>query len=62
MTTATCAQERSSPIADSDLMGIPLRVVVSEKTIAAGKYECVERATGSTSHRTSSELVSELSG
>ena len=32
--------------ADSDLMGIPLRLVVSEKTIAAGGIEVVERATG----------------
>ena len=30
--------------ADCDLIGIPLRVVVSEKTLAAGKFECVERA------------------
>ncbi|HVV39132.1 MAG TPA: aminoacyl--tRNA ligase-related protein [Candidatus Paceibacterota bacterium] len=43
--------------ADSDLMGIPLRVVVSEKTLAAGKFECVERATGKTQQLSTSELV-----
>ncbi len=47
--------------ADSDLIGIPLRVVVSEKTLAAGKFECVERASGTTQHRSLSELIEELS-
>ncbi|MBP7770596.1 MAG: prolyl-tRNA synthetase [Candidatus Pacebacteria bacterium] len=46
--------------ADSDLIGIPLRVVVSEKTLAAGKFECVERATGTTQHKSLSELIGEL--
>ena len=46
--------------ADSDLIGIPLRVVVSEKTLAAGKFECVERATGHTSHKSISELIGHL--
>lgn len=32
--------------ADSDLIGIPLRVVVGKKTIETGQYECVRRATG----------------
>lgn len=46
---------------DSDLLGLPLRVVVSEKTLAAGKFECVERASGATRHRSFSELIEELS-
>ncbi len=46
--------------ADSDLLGIPLRVVVSEKTLAAGKFECVERASGHTSHKSISELIGHL--
>ena len=46
--------------ADSDLIGIPLRVVVSEKTLAAGKFECVERASGHTSHKSISELIGHL--
>lgn len=43
--------------ADSDLIGIPLRAVVSEKTVAAGKFECVHRATGKTEHLTAAELL-----
>ncbi len=46
--------------ADSDLIGIPLRVVVSEKTLAAGKFECVERSSGTTQHKSLSELIGEL--
>ena len=46
--------------ADSDLIGIPLRVVISEKTLAAGKFECVERASGATHHKSLSELISML--
>ena len=46
--------------ADSDLIGIPLRVVVSQKTLAEGKFECVERASGHTSHKSLSELLSQL--
>lgn len=46
--------------ADADLIGLPLRVVVSEKTLAAGKYECVERRSGTTSHKTIQELIGTL--
>ncbi|HEV7449774.1 MAG TPA: aminoacyl--tRNA ligase-related protein [Candidatus Paceibacterota bacterium] len=46
--------------ADSDLIGIPLRIVVSEKTLAAGKFECVERAAGTTHHKSLSELIGML--
>lgn len=46
--------------AESDLLGLPLRVVVSEKTLAAGKFECVERASGHTSHKSISELIGHL--
>jgi prolyl-tRNA synthetase len=45
---------------DSDLLGIPLRVVVSEKTLQAGKYECVERATGKVEHKSLHELLGRL--
>lgn len=47
--------------ADSELMGIPLRVVVSQKTVAAGQFECVERASGTTHHRSLSDLLQHLS-
>jgi prolyl-tRNA synthetase len=46
--------------ADSDLLGMPLRVVVSEKTLAAGKFECVERATRKVTSRSLSELIGHL--
>lgn len=46
--------------ADSDLIGIPLRIVVSEKTLAAGKFECVERSSGKVEHRSLSELIGHL--
>lgn len=46
--------------ADSDLIGIPLRVVVSQKSLAGGTFECVERQSGRTEHRTLSDLVTAL--
>ncbi len=46
--------------ADSDLIGIPVRVVVSEKTLAAGKFECVERHGGKTAHLSASELLNTI--
>ncbi len=47
--------------ADSDLIGIPWRVVVSEKTLASGKYECVERKTGKVVHLSLNELLKDAS-
>ncbi len=46
--------------ADSDLIGIPLRVVVSEKTLATGTFECTERKSGKTEHLSLSELTERL--
>lgn len=46
--------------AESDLLGLPLRVVVSEKTLAAGKFECVERTSGHVTHKSISELIGQL--
>lgn len=46
--------------ADSELMGIPHRVTVSDRLIEAQKYEYTERATGETSELTHSELVAKL--
>ncbi|MDO8548467.1 MAG: aminoacyl--tRNA ligase-related protein [bacterium] len=46
--------------ADSDLLGIPLRIVVSQKSLEGGKFECVERATGTTSHKSLPELIGHL--
>jgi prolyl-tRNA synthetase len=47
--------------ADSELIGIPWRVVVSEKTLASGKYECVERSSGKVVHITLDELLKDAS-
>lgn len=46
--------------ADSDLIGIPLRIVVSQKSLSEGKFECVERASGTTSHKSLPELIGHL--
>ncbi|MDO8594856.1 MAG: aminoacyl--tRNA ligase-related protein [bacterium] len=47
--------------ADSDLIGIPTRVVISEKTLAAGKLEVKDRKTGSVSMLSESDLLKNLS-
>lgn len=46
--------------ADSDLMGIPMRVVVSAKTMANGAFEVKNRATGEVSMVDKNELISTL--
>ncbi len=43
--------------ADSDLIGIPLRIVVGEKGITAGKLELKERATGKVSEASPDEIL-----
>lgn len=47
--------------ADSELMGIPYRVTVSERLMADNKYEFTERKTGETSLLTRDELLAKLS-
>ncbi|MBI2984646.1 MAG: prolyl-tRNA synthetase [Candidatus Kerfeldbacteria bacterium] len=47
--------------ADSDLIGIPVRVVVSEKTMRAGKFEVKERAGTRSELMSTKELVKKLS-
>lgn len=42
--------------ADSDLIGIPYRIVVSKKTKEEGKFEVVTRATGETRYLTEEEI------
>jgi len=46
--------------ADADLMGMPYRVVISDKTLSIGKLEIKERATGKIENLTESELLSKL--
>lgn len=43
--------------ADSDLIGIPVRVVVSAKTVQAGKFEVKNRATGDVTSQSSKQLA-----
>jgi prolyl-tRNA synthetase len=43
--------------ADSDLIGIPYRAIVSEKTIAEGAIEVVERSSGEVTHVGEEELA-----
>ena len=47
--------------ADAELMGIPVRVVISDKTLADGKVEIKERKTGETKLLTLDEFTSKLS-
>ena len=46
--------------ADADLMGMPYRIVVSEKTIAAGAHELKHRATGKVEQLAESALITRL--
>ncbi|MBI4087970.1 prolyl-tRNA synthetase, partial [Candidatus Kaiserbacteria bacterium] len=46
--------------ADSDLIGIPKRLVVSEKTMAEGGVEVVSRADGSTTMISENDIVEHL--
>ena len=46
--------------ADADLIGIPTRLVVSEKTVAASSVEVIERASGTAIHVPESLIVERL--
>lgn len=46
--------------ADSDLIGIPVRVVVSAKTLAAKKFEVKDRASGAVEMLTKTQLLKRL--
>ena len=46
--------------ADSDLIGIPSRIVVSEKTMASGGVEMVDRASGKSKFVSESDLLAQL--
>ncbi len=48
--------------ADSDLLGMPYRVVVSKKTKEEGRFEVVERKTGAVGFHTEEELYETLEG
>ncbi len=43
--------------ADSDLIGIPTRIVVGKEALASGRFEVVDRRTGGVSTRTKEEIL-----
>ena len=45
---------------EADLIGIPWRIVISEKTITAGAHELKNRATGKIEHLAEKELKAKL--
>jgi len=46
--------------ADADLMGIPYRIVISDKTLAAGSYELKQRQADASQHKSLEELLKVL--
>ncbi|MBM3261141.1 prolyl-tRNA synthetase [Candidatus Kaiserbacteria bacterium] len=46
--------------ADADLIGIPTHIVISEKTVAGGAFEVVDRATGTASMIPESSIIQHL--
>ena len=50
------AARAGEKFADSELIGIPQRIVVSRKTKESGTFEVVERVTGTTLHLTEADL------
>ena len=46
--------------ADADLIGIPQRVIISEKTISGGGVEVVSRADGATAFVPESGIIEHL--
>ncbi len=46
---------------DADLLGMPWRIVISARTVAAGQLECVKRSTGETFAVNESDLVKTIS-
>lgn len=47
-------------LAESDLIGIPLRIVIGERSLASGAYELVDRERGETTHVAQTELLTVL--
>lgn len=46
--------------ADSELLGVPLRVTISDRTLEAGKYEVTTRNSGQTDNLTEEHLLARL--
>ncbi len=54
-------ERAGAKFADAELMGIPLRVTVSDRLIEAGQYEIVQRVDGKSETLTREELLAKLS-
>jgi prolyl-tRNA synthetase len=50
-------QSAGSKLADADLIGVPVRVLISPKTLKEGKLEVKDRATGKVTMMTEIELM-----
>lgn len=46
---------------DADLLGMPWRIVISARTVAAGQLECVKRSTGETFAVNETDLIKTIS-
>ena len=46
--------------ADSELIGLPYRITVSDRGVAAGAYELTDRSSGETVSLTVDELIAKL--
>lgn len=53
-------ERAGAKFADSELLGIPYRVTISDRSIEAGKHELTERKTGTTELLTVDELLAKL--
>lgn len=51
-------KQAGEKFSDSDLIGIPVRIVVSKKSIESGKYEVIERKTRDVTEVLESDIVS----
>lgn len=47
-------------LADADLLGLPYRLIVSDRAIKEGKFELTDRATGETVHLSETELLNKF--
>lgn len=55
-------ERAGTKFADSELLGMPYRVTISDKTVEAGEYELTERATGETKMLTLEQIIATLGG
>lgn len=55
-------ERAGAKFADSELMGVPYRVTVSDRLVEAGKYEFTPRKTGASEQLTREQLLDKLNG